>query len=403
MKEEEFQSKVLTGVETLTKDFDRLQKETKTAFEDLTKVKNNMNSIADFEAKLKKVEIAMRREQRMAFGDPIRRISSDPEKRGRFNAAVRRAMNQDGDLDKVIKGIITKALGEDSSPGSTLIDDELANEIYDTLATYGVWNTFGVRRMGTKLTKLPVKTARPVAGFILTEADTIADDTNKAGTTGNCEAEVIAVLLNVSLQLLQDSEFDLTSDVLEDFAEALAFRLDYACLQADGTADATNGGMTGIFPGGTAAAAAAGNITTETTDYEDWLRCITTVDPAVLTRPARWWIHPQILARALAIKDLNGRPIFQTALEAPTFGLMSLLGFPVTPAFAAPSTNAANAKIAAFGDPKGLVVGVRQDFTMEASDHHKWNTLQRSFRGYGRGGVKIRRSQAFAVLTLPAA
>jgi HK97 family phage major capsid protein len=114
-------------------------------------------------------------------------------------------------------------------------------------------------------------------------------------------------------------------------------------------------------------------------------------------------MHPQILVRALHTKDLNGRPIFLTATEAPTMGgIGSILGFPVVPAHAAPSANTTSSKVAVFGDPSGLVVGLRNGFEMEASDHAGFTTYERYFRGVARAGVKIRRAEAFAVLTLAA-
>jgi HK97 family phage major capsid protein len=390
----------------LTANFDNLDKQTKDAFKELESLRDVGAKAEELGRSLQKVQLQLANERRMAFGaqSPIIRISADPEKRARFNAAIRMAVcNQNGDMQQLAKSILSKALGEDTSPGSTLIDDELATDIYDTLAMYGIWNTFRVQRLGTKTTKFPVKTVRTAAGWLLTEGDPIPDDTAKAGTSVDLTVEVLAVLLNVSLQLIQDSAFDITADVLNDFAEAFAYVLDFACLQADGGADATDGNNTGIFAGGTAAVASDGNTTVEALDLEDVIRVLTAVDAQVLSRPARWWIHPQILVRMLAIRDQNGRSIFLTANEAPANGAIgSILGYPVTLAHAAPSTNAASAKVAAFGDPNALVVGIRQDFTFEASDHHKWNTLQRSFRGYGRAGVKIRKASAFGVLTLPA-
>lgn len=419
LPEAEFQKKVLTGVKNvetraddLTKDFTRLDTDTKKAFEELTKLKTVANdSQANFttlQRKLTEVSLRLELEQRAAFGDPIARFAASEEKRMRLNAVIRLAMDKDGDLRRAIRSgmpaeFVKRALGEDSSPGSTLIDDQLAADIFDVLQTFGKWNTLGVRRLGTKQTKFPVKTVRPIANFVLTEADTISDDTNKAGTSVTLEAEVIAVLLNVSLQLLQDSTFDVSGDVLRDFAEAFAYRMDWAAFAADGTADATDGSNTGIFEFGTAATAAAGNITVQQTQLEDWVNCLTTVAAGVLGRPLKWWMHPQLLARAILVRDGNGRPIFQTALEAPMGGVGNILGRPVIPVDAAPSTNAASAKIAVLGDPEAMIVGVRQDFTFESSDHHKWNTLQRSFRAYGRAGVKGRAATGFAVLTLPAA
>lgn len=434
LPEQEFQSRVLGGIEAqkkagdalkaeieahgksvhgLTAKYDELDRSTKKAFDELTAMKKHANdSQASFDATVRKIgEIEQRlaREHRAGYGDPMQRISGDERLRQTFNIAVRMAMDQGGDMQRVIrngyqKDIVQRALGETSSPGSTIIDDVLAAELYDTLARYGIWNTFQVMRVGTRQTKLPVATARPVANFILTEAGTIADDANKTGTSVTLQIEVIAALLNVSRQLLDDSTFDVTSVVLDDFGQAVANRLDYACLQATGAADATNGGMTGIFGGGgTAAAAAATHATVELTTLSDWTGTLLAVDPAVLQRPAKWWMHPQIIVRAINVKDSNGRPIFYTANEAPTVGgLGSILGYPVVPCQAAPTANVATSKVAVFGDPAGQVVGVRSDFAFEASDQFRWNTYERSFRAIARAGTKIRRATAFGVLTLTA-
>lgn len=420
MGEKEFQETVLGGIsaqketaDSLVAKYDNLDRKTKESFEELTRLKNSANTTAAgieaLQRSIADVQTNLRRELLLANGNPLDRIREDEKARNAFNIAVRLAMDSGGDMQRLIrqkfpKELVARAIGEDSSPGSTLIDDRLSQDIYHTLATYGAWRSFAVQRLGTKQTKFPIKTVRPIANYILTEAGTIADDANKAGTSVTLEVEVIAALLNVSIQLLQDAEFDITADVLDDFAQAVAYRLDYSCFQATGAADATNGGMTGIFGGGgTAAAAAATHSTVELTTLADWTNTLLTVDPAVLERPARWWMHPQILVRAINIRDSNGRPIFMTANEAPTVGgIGSILGYPVVLGQACPVANVATSKVAVFGDPAGLVVGMRSDFQFEASDQFRWNTYERSFRGIARAGTKIRRALAFAVLTLTA-
>jgi HK97 family phage major capsid protein len=404
MTENEFQSKVLgtiekvkTTTEDLTANFGNLQKETKQAFDELTKLKNESSATTqELTHAISKLNLRLGQELRLANGDPIQRIKGDPEKRLRLNAAVRAACGAP------LSPAMRTTLGEDATPGSTMINDALADDIYDTLATYGVWSSFGVRRVGTKTTKFPVKTARAAATFILTEGGDITEDTAKAGTSVSCVLEVIGALLPVSRQLLDDAEFDVTADVLADFAEAIAAKLDWACTQADGGADATDGGFTGIFGGGgTASVAASGNVSMETLDFEDWTKCLLSVDPAVLSRPAKWWMHPRILVRALHTKDLNGRPLFLTAQEAPSAGAIgSILGYGVVPTHAAPSANTTSSKVAVFGDPEGLIVGIRNGFEMEASDHAGFTTYERYFRGVARAGVIVRRAEAFAVLTL---
>lgn len=411
MTEEKFQKQVLGAVKTvkttqeemLTK-FDNLDKQTKDAFEELTKVKNNFtgfdSQFKQIDLLIKKVQLQMVLEGRMANGGTAmtlgQRVIKDKElAKGLFHQIAK----------SVLKGeIAQRALGEDTSPGSTLINDDLATDVYDSLLRYGKFATLGLRSLGTKNTKLPIKTARPVANFILTEGGTISDDTTKAGTSVTLEAEVIAVLLNVSLQLIEDGEIDIVADVLDDFIEAIAYRLDFAAFQGAGTADATHGGVTGLFNFGTAVTAAATRTTIAATKYDDWLKALTGVDAAVLDRPARWWMHPSLMAAAIGVQDLNGRPIFQTAMEAPASGgILNLFGFPVTPVGAAPSTNAASAKVAVFGDPRAFAVGVRKGFTFEESDHAGWTTLQRSFRGHMRADAIGVKASALTVMTLPAA
>ena len=412
----DFEKKVMDGVgsiqkqtDILVQNYDQLSKDTKKAFEELTIVKNAANSVAEFEQKLKKVELQLRREQRMAFGDPIRRISGDEEMRTRLNGLVRMALgHRDPSIfelgSKMLKGMTQRTLTTGSTPGSTFITTELANEIYDVLATYGVWNTFAVQRMGTTTTKFPVTTARPTAYAVRKLNNRkMTEDTDLAGTSVDLTAELWGVMLGVEVELLQDAEYDVTGYLLEQFGEAIAARLDHIALVADGTDDENDAGMSGVFETGTTAAAASGNTTVETTDFEDWVKCLTTVAPVVLTRQARWWLHPTQLARALSVVDGNGRPLFLTATEAPSYaGIGSILGYPVTPALVAPSANTASSKIAVFGDPRAHVMGIRQDFGFEASDDFAFDAVKRMYRGLARAGSKTRAATGFAVLTLAA-
>jgi HK97 family phage major capsid protein len=446
--DDEFKTEVLDGLkaqDTRIKSMEAKQaevlkampKELKTLLEDLTKLQRHANDTqANFNAatkKIEKIQATLQNEARRGWESPIERIERDEELRTRLNIAVRLTLSHTGEMlsPKMVerakeltgldlielkardeqrhnRSILGKTLlGEDTSPGSTLIDDRLSREIYDTLSMFGIWNTFQVVPVGTMTTKFPVTTTRPTANFIMTEGAAITEGAF-IGTSVSCIVEAIAAIIPVSLQLLEDSEYDVTSYVMQHFGEAYANRLDHACLEATGAADATNGAMTGVFVGGTAAAAAGGNFNIELLDIEDYMRCLTTVDPIVLKRPAKWWTHPQHIVRALATKDGNGRPIFLNALEAPSPGAIgSILGYPVIPCFAvtaatSPPLGQATKKVFVFGDPRGMVVGMRRTYTFEASDHFEWSSLRRSFRGWGRAGTKIRRAEAFAMLTLTA-
>lgn len=428
LPEADFQKKVLTGVEkldadvkavatktdTLVQDFNRLDGETKKAFEDITRLKTTANdSAADAQKYLKRlddIQRLLRLESRAAFGNPVARISADDEMRTRLNAAVRlAAARSDQNLLRLgtdmAKDLKARTLTSESTPGSTYIIEQLAREIYDVLASYGIWNTFGVERLGTSAMRFPVSTARPVAKAVRKLSNRkLVEDTNIAGTSVDCDVVLWGVFLGVEMELLMDASYDVTGRVLEDFGQAMALKLDELCLTANGDDDADDSEFEGVFETGTAATAAAGNTTVETTDLEDWTRCLLTAGPVIQSRPARWWMNPQQIVRLLSVKDGNGRPIFLNALEAPTpGGIGSILGYPVTPALAAPSTNAAEAKIAAFGDPRGHALGLREDFGIATSDDFAFDAAKRMFRGLARAGAKTKTSAAFAVLTLPAA
>lgn len=426
----DFETKVLTGVRKLTEDlgaveekqtelttsYDNLAKETKKAVEDLTRVKETSNSLTEITNSIQKVVVQLKREARMAYGDPLRRLLDDDEKSLRMSCAFALAMDKDGDMRgkvqellraagllEVAKGLVKRAVGEDSGVGSTLITPELAKDVYDTLAMYGAWNTLGVRRMGTKQQKLIQKTVRPIA-YVVAEGAAIDEDANKAGNTVTATAAAIAVLLPVSLQILEDSIIDLAADVLDDFIEAFNYRLDFVSFMGTGANNSTSGAFTGLFNGGTAAPAAAGNVTAGGLQLDDFVRCLTTVAPIVLQRAARWWAHPTMLARMILVRDKQGRSIFQTMLESPApGGIGSILGYPVTLAHVCPNTDGASQQIAAFGDPRAQAVGVRRDFVFESSDHYHWNTLQRTFRAWGRAATVTRDATGFAILTTAAA
>jgi HK97 family phage major capsid protein len=215
----------------------------------------------------------------------------------------------------------------------------------------------------------------------------------------------IKVLLGVANELLDDSEIDggLAADILRDFREAVNYREDFLCLSADGTNDDLNGAQTGIFEGGTAVTAAAGNTTMETLDFED-VTAVTLGGPsAMLMRQARWWMNPKILIRLLHIKDNNGRPIFLTATEAPTpGGIGSILGYGVNLSAAAPSANTAGSNVAVFGDPNGMVTGRRKLFEFKSSSEANFSDDETLFRGISRFGNKIRLATAFQILKLAA-
>ena len=411
----EFQDEVLTGLKavkkkvekaeedaTITKtqqqklleNYEQLHRDTKPAMEELTKLKNAANDQAGVLTSMKRLELQLKREQRMAFGDPIQRICSDPEKRLRINAEVRRLCRMPMDP------AITKGLNETDSPGTTFLNTDLSTELYDVLATSGKWNTLAVRTVGKLTTMYPIKTGRPVATFFrLSAGGKLVDDTNSKGSRINVTVQDMGALLTVSDSLLADSEIDISAEVLADFQEGMNFRMDYMSYVSNGTIDELNGGFTGVFNAGTPSLAAATHITQDTLTLKDWMLPLLTVEPVVLERHARWWMHQQSLVRTLNVQDNNKRPIFLTALEAPSSGAIgSILGYPVELVSCAPNVDAAGLPVAAFGDPNGQVVAVRKAFTFDESSEWKFDEVSKAFRVVGRSATGNRSTKAFAIL-----
>jgi HK97 family phage major capsid protein len=400
---EEFQETVLGGVKSLqnenkeqkTKtqqllsDVDRLSGETRKALETLELVKNHSNSVEERLAAITRAQASIRSEVDRSWGSPLQRIMRNEEHKLRINAAVRQLCL---DRNEKLPDNFTKAIGEDTGVGAGYITPQLAKEIYDLISEYGVYSSFFVEPVGTKTVTIPVDTVQPVCN-ILSEGTQIPEDTNYAGTSSSLSVKILATLIPVYRTLLDDAAYDVTGRVARFFANATAYRLDWMCLGATGANDVANGGFTGIFPGGKAANAAKGNVSIAALEYDDIARVLTTVNARVLSKRAQWWIHPQVLAQLMGIKDNNKRPIFMGSLEAPDLSrgrMGSLLGFPVNLADAAPAVDGANKPIAAFGDPDGGYLAMRSDFQFEFSDHFHWDMYSRTFRGIARAAFKIR-------------
>jgi HK97 family phage major capsid protein len=373
----------------LLEDVSRLDGVTKQALADLGKMQTTAQ---DFAAQLKRVQVLLQREARANFGDPIQRVCADEANRHWLIGCARRAAGLE--LTPEQRTAIT---GVDSGVGQAVSPQETAAAIYDVLLQYGQWATLGVMPVGGRTQIIPLITGRPTAYWVASGAQ--ITEGAVTGSSVTLTIKEAAAWIPVALGVLDDAELDLSAWILEQLGQAVAYRLDWACFAADGTNDTTDGAYTGIAVGGTAATAGTGNTTVATLELEDFLRCLTTVDAGVLSRPAKWWIHPQILAKIAGIKDSNGRPLFQNALEAPAPGAIgSILGYPVVVTGAMPSTDAANKVVAVFGDPQGCAVGIRKQFDFARSTDFQFDYHREAFKVVVRAGTVIKTATAFAML-----
>jgi HK97 family phage major capsid protein len=387
------QEKLLTA-------FDNLTPKTKGAFDRLTQAKNHGGTDGELHAALRAVVREMRHEERMAFGDPFQRIAADEELNWEINAIVRRAcLSRAGMPERY------RAITEDATPGSTYVSAKLGAALFDLLALYGGWTTLGVQTMGSKTVNFPYLTARPKAIFVLTQGTQLTPDTNVAGSALSGDAVTIASMLAVSQEWMQDRDRDLCAVFLQSFEQAVNERLDTAFYYGNGVADADNGGITGIWQHAdpTISTAASGNTTIETLDFEDLVNVLIATPAGVLQRGPIWWANPTSLARLMKVKDAAGRSVVQTPIEQPGRGIASILGYPVTPVAAAPSTNTAGSKVLAFGDGNAYAVGIRKAFALVGSDHCRFDYYSHVVLALSRAHGQMIRPAGFTLLALAAA
>lgn len=419
LTEQQFRTKVLEGVETVRKqhatidqnfkDLDAESKKLSAEFQTHVKSFEGLpGQVSTIERTIEQIRLKVANERRSNYGSAIDRITGDEQMRNAVNGIIRSNADNNGRRGLPIteahqKGAedFRKGLLEASGAGSGYIYTELLPAIYGLIAEYGIWKMFDVIPLSQKSANLIVDTTDPTMEW--TAEATAPSETSYNG--GNVAVAVGKMLGWISCpnELLEDSTVDLASYLLPKFANATAKRLDWSATSADGTADVTDGGYTGIFVGGTAAVAASGNISMATLDLEDWLAAMAAVNAAALSKQCYWWIHPTNLVKALAIKDANGRSIFLPSTDAPSFGSIgSILGYPVIMTHAAPATNAVSDVVACFGDPKGLAIGLRSDFQFASSDQILFKEDSTVFRARARAAVKIKQATAFGKLTLAA-
>lgn len=384
----------------LLKNCSQLDASTKKAMEDFDKACKRLDSVEDVVKGFNKLQRHLALERRQAFTSPAKRIAYDAEKRDVFLARMCKSLEIESKAPERIRSIC-KDLDNANTPGSTYIaNNELERDIYDLLATYGVYAQFDTRMIGASASEIRLKTARVAAVFV-DEAATMGADATKAGSKVAVTPKKIGALISVSSELLQDDIGGLVEDVLNDIAESIAYRIDWIAITADGGADSTDGGFTGIMGGGgTDRTAASGNVSMATLDYEDVLACVTNLPVGLLQRgTAKWLMSPTVLSKMMLIKDGNGRPIFHSALEAPSYGSIgTILGFPVVTSAVCPTTDSAGSRMAAFGDFMAMGVRIRRGIEFGRSDQWAFDTDEITFRGTARAGIKVKAATAFQVL-----
>jgi HK97 family phage major capsid protein len=343
--------------------------------------------------------------------DAIERFLSQPGVRNYWNSLARFIKGQP--VSKEAKdyfnaarlSVIGKDLGVAPS-GSTeafLVAEGMSEQLFDLLLIYGAYKTLGLRALVKNYTKFSKTTGRPSAYFLTPSmaGNAIPADTAFAGAQLLPLANWVASLVNVSLQLVEDSAVDLSRVMVENFTQGLAARIDWACFQGTGANDTSNGSQTGIFVDATIKTFGAGTGAASVAQLsrEDFIGVVGAVAAAALQRPCAWWIHPAFIPSLMKITEANGAKYVLKTPAQSRDGNWELVGFPVNWTAQAPSTDGPGQLVAAFGRGDSYLVNLSEQFIIESSPFTKWNTLQEVYRAYARVFCETRESTGLATLT----
>lgn len=199
--------------------------------------------------------------------------------------------------------------------------------------------------------------------------------------------------LRVSVELLQDSAFDIQSLVTGKLSERIARKQ---------SVDWVNGtGTTLPFGIATGTAVATNTFDNAAPTYADLLSAVHQVDPAYRDA-AVWTFNDATLALIEGLVDSTGRPLLNSHNDGIAVGRTNrtLLGYPVVIDQAwATYTDAGTNKFGAFGDLRaGYIIRRVQDVTLIVNPYSRANEGQVEYTLWARADGVVQDANAFRVL-----
>jgi len=295
---------------------------------------------------------------------------------------------------------IARTFNTGSDPGAGTVPTNVTPIFFNNMPQYAAWATLGVVPLDTGKTRLAQISVEPYAAWI-----TPANAGNSAlipgsitGGSMDTDCPTIACLIEVSRPVLEDGKLTILAVFIEAVLTSLNKHADCACYSADGTDDATDGGQTGIFAHASVpvVTASGGRTTAASLVFQDFADCLAAVSASALQRPCRWWIHPSFLSKLITIKDGNEKVLRQPVVAGEDW---LLAGFPVTWTAAAPGTDGAGQKIAAFGRGDAFTFAIAQHLDLRRSENGRGFTSNLSLiRATMRAQAKMRDPESFAIL-----
>ena len=281
---------------------------------------------------------------------PERAASMKPDKVGRASDAYQE------DFDRHLRGkvLVHNVLSEGvDADGGYLVPEDFERNIVMALEEENV-----IRSLAKVITtqherKIPVATGRSTAQW--TAENAAYTENNPTFGQKQIDAFKLTDLCCVSVELLQDSAFDIEDYLMKEFARAFGIAEEEAFCVGTGTNQPTgiftaNGGTVGVT-------AAANNAITA-----DELISLVYALKSPYRRNAKFLMNDATISAIRKLKDLNGAYLWQPSLQAGQPD--RLLGYDLYTSPYVP-TMAAGALTVAFGDFKNYWIGDRAGRTVQ--------------------------------------
>ncbi len=281
---------------------------------------------------------------------PERAASLKPDKVGRASDAYKE------DFDRHLRGkvLVHNVLSEGvDADGGYLVPEDFERDIVTALEEENV-----IRSLAKVITtqherKIPIATGHSTAQW--TAENAAYTESNPTFGQKQIDAFKLTDLARVSVELLQDSAFDIEDYLMKEFARAFGIAEEEAFCVGTGTNQPTgiftaNGGTVGVT-------AAANNAITA-----DELISLVYALKSPYRRNAKFLMNDATISAIRKLKDQNGAYLWQPSLQAGQPD--RLLGYDLYTSPYVP-TMAAGALTVAFGDFKNYWIGDRAGRTVQ--------------------------------------
>ena len=276
--------------------------------------------------------------------------AAKPEKIGRASAAYKEDFGRHLRGKTPLHNVLSESVDQD---GGYLVPEEFEKQIITGLDEVNVLRSLAKVIPTHHDRKIPISVGHSVATW--TAENAAYTESNPTFGQKQIDAFKLTDLVRVSIELLQDSEFDLESYIAAEFARAFGIAEEQAFCVGTGTNQPTgiftaNGGTVGVT------AAAANAIT-----LDEIISLVYSLK-SPYRKNAKFLMNDATIPLLRKLKDNNGTYLWQPSVQAGQPD--KLLGFEIYTSPYAPTVEA-GAYAIAFGDFKNYWIGDRMGRTTQ--------------------------------------